>query len=167
MTLPFSALPAEPASFDTNPPAPYLGEPDAQSVDYLAGIIREVDGNHTLGAAALAEAILLKMPGLVAHRPINPDDVSTTRNRTVSPDRLYPKTDVYTFGEFAGAVIELGGYGDVSWVDPYTGDRVNLFRAFPDGEPSNLTGAVRRLCDAVDLAIERDEFGKPVVPEPA
>jgi hypothetical protein len=33
-------------------------EPDTESVLELAAIIREVDGSHTLGAAALAEAIL-------------------------------------------------------------------------------------------------------------
>jgi len=35
----------------TAPPAPKL------DVDWLAGVIREVDGNHTMGAGALAEAI--------------------------------------------------------------------------------------------------------------
>jgi len=33
-------------------------EPDVNLVLALAAIIREVDGNHSLGAAALAEAIL-------------------------------------------------------------------------------------------------------------
>jgi hypothetical protein len=44
-----SALAAE-------PPAP--AEPDTDAVLTLAAIIREVDGNNSLGAAALAEAIL-------------------------------------------------------------------------------------------------------------
>ena len=33
-------------------------EPDSDLIDALAAIIRKVDGNHSLGAAALAEAIL-------------------------------------------------------------------------------------------------------------
>lgn len=35
-----------------------MTEPDVDLIDALAAIIREVDGNHSLGAAALAEAIL-------------------------------------------------------------------------------------------------------------
>ena len=34
-----------------------------KDVDHLAQIIREVDGNNTLGAGALAEAILAKLEG--------------------------------------------------------------------------------------------------------
>lgn len=33
-------------------------EPDVDQILSLAAIIREVDGNHSLGASALAEAIL-------------------------------------------------------------------------------------------------------------
>ena len=35
-----------------------MTEPDPNLIDALAQIIRKVDGNHSLGAAALAEAIL-------------------------------------------------------------------------------------------------------------
>ena len=35
-----------------------MTEPDVDLVLTLAAIIREVDGNHSLGASALAEAIL-------------------------------------------------------------------------------------------------------------
>ena len=35
-----------------------MTEPDTILIDALAAIIRKVDGNHSLGAAALAEAIL-------------------------------------------------------------------------------------------------------------
>ena len=34
---------------------------DFEDVDRLATIIREVDGNHSLGAGALAEAIIQKL----------------------------------------------------------------------------------------------------------
>ena len=35
-----------------------MAEPDVNLIDALAAIIREVDGNHSLGASALSEAIL-------------------------------------------------------------------------------------------------------------
>ena len=35
-----------------------MTEPDVDLILALAAIIREVDGNHSLGAASLAEAIL-------------------------------------------------------------------------------------------------------------
>ncbi len=35
-----------------------MNEPDVDLIIALAAIIREVDGNHSLGAASLAEAIL-------------------------------------------------------------------------------------------------------------
>ncbi len=39
-----------------------LGEADMDHVEQLAAIIRRVDGNNSLGAAALAEAILGRYP---------------------------------------------------------------------------------------------------------
>lgn len=35
-----------------------MAEPDVELILTIAAIIREVDGNHSLGASALAEAIL-------------------------------------------------------------------------------------------------------------
>lgn len=40
------------------------------TVDELAQIIRQVDGNHSLGAAALAEAIIAKLPHIAARQPV-------------------------------------------------------------------------------------------------
>lgn len=40
------------------------------NVDELAQIIRQVDGNHSLGASALAEAIIAKLPHLAARQPV-------------------------------------------------------------------------------------------------
>lgn len=53
---------------DGRPPVPlYTAPPSAPvGVDELAQVIREVDGNHSLGAGALAEAILEKFPTLAA-----------------------------------------------------------------------------------------------------
>jgi hypothetical protein len=46
--------------------------PAPMSVDTLAAIIREVDGGHDKGAAALAEAILAHPAARNAHPPITP-----------------------------------------------------------------------------------------------
>jgi hypothetical protein len=48
------------AALATTPPAPTREaiDPDADDVQVLAAIVREVDGSNRLGAAALAEAIL-------------------------------------------------------------------------------------------------------------
>lgn len=43
---------------DLNREKPSREEPDVDSILELAAIIRKVDGNNRLGAAALAEAIL-------------------------------------------------------------------------------------------------------------
>ena len=40
------------------------------TVDELAQIIRQVDGNHSLGAGALAEAIIAKLPHIAARQPV-------------------------------------------------------------------------------------------------
>ena len=40
------------------------------TVDELAQTIRQVDGNNTLGAGSLAEAILAKLPHLAARQPV-------------------------------------------------------------------------------------------------
>lgn len=41
----------------------------SEAVDRLAQVIREVAGSHSLGAGALAEAILTKIPQLAARQP--------------------------------------------------------------------------------------------------
>ena len=89
----------------------------------------------------------------------------------------YPSS--HTWGEFAGMAIELGGYSDVTAIDPYTGRRFWLSGAFRCNEhvqalqaakpgdeaiavyvasgecpECNCTffGAVRRLLDAMEAA---------------
>lgn len=51
------------------------------------------------------------------------------REVTVGPpdpdqSRVYPKTDVYHFQEFAGPVFEFGGYSDITMIDPWSGRRL-------------------------------------------
>lgn len=47
-----------------------LEQQGAVDVNGLAQIIRQVDGNHTLGASALAEAILSRAPSIAARQPV-------------------------------------------------------------------------------------------------
>jgi hypothetical protein len=44
--------------------------------------------------------------------------------RTGQPIPTYPKSSMYEFQEFAGLVFELGGYGDITMINPYTGLRL-------------------------------------------
>lgn len=47
-----------------------LEQQGAVDVNGLAQIIRQVDGNHTLGASALAEAILSRAPSIAVRQPV-------------------------------------------------------------------------------------------------
>jgi len=49
---------------------PSPGGQDQVGVDDLAQVIRQVDGQHSLGAGALAEAILAKLSQLAARQPV-------------------------------------------------------------------------------------------------
>jgi hypothetical protein len=67
------AIDAARAALNTPPLAPI--EPDTDQVLRLAAIIRKVDGNNSLGAAALAEAILSHLaPIPVSERLPGPED---------------------------------------------------------------------------------------------
>lgn len=53
------------------------------------------------------------------------------------PDHVgYPHSGTHTWGAFAGLAIELGGYGDIELVDPYSGSRF-WFR--PDDQSADVT----------------------------
>lgn len=76
-----------------------------------------------------------------------------------NPDaERYPKAAAHVWGEFAGMSVELGGYQDMSLVDPYTGRRFWLEKAFvgPDGEQLSFWDALRATINAAQAA----EFGK-------
>ena len=65
----------------------------------------------------------------------------------------YPKNDLYQFQEFAGPVFELGGYGDMSLIDPYTMRRLWVSDVLREEEregPAYLLNAIRRVLDVAE-----------------
>lgn len=80
--------------------------------------------------------------------------------------RCYPTAQAYTWQEFAGlalqdeegkpiAAVEMGGYGDITMVDPWTCQRLWMGHALGTPEsPATVYDALRRL---IDLA-EREQF---------
>jgi hypothetical protein len=69
----------------------------------------------------------------------------------------YPDNGTHTWGEFAGMAIELGGYGDMTMVDPYSGQRLWM-GAIRDAEGAIVDetpyAQLRRLADLA----EREQF---------
>lgn len=106
---------------------------------------------------------------------------SVTGPVDTDPNHYYPKVDCHIWGAFAGLAIELGGYGDLEAVDPYSGRRFWLGNAFtPDAElgdrrdpitfgqtartvEGGLTffDAMRRLIDAMEAAAFESEDSTP------
>lgn len=73
---------AQPEDWGPSHKQPWHEAEDAQpeqqgavDVDGLARIIREVDGAHSLGASALAEAILSRVPSIAARQPVGQEPV--------------------------------------------------------------------------------------------
>ncbi len=56
----------------------------------------------------------------------------------------YPKSDSHQFGEFAGPVFEMGGYSDITIVNPYNGNRLWVSQAF-DGSADLYTAMERAI----------------------
>jgi hypothetical protein len=71
----------------------------------------------------------------------------------------YPKNDEYQFQEFAFAVIELGGYSDMSIVDPMTGARFWAGEILSDGP--TWYEAMHRLASAAEQVGFFERIGDP------
>lgn len=75
-------------------------------------------------------------------------------SRRLSADRdVYPKTDSYQFQEFAGVVFELGGYSDITMVDPYTLRRLwvgEVLELDEIGSPLYLFNGIRKVLDVAE-----------------
>jgi len=84
--------------------------------------------------------------------------------------RLDPKADVYpykqsyTFQEFAGPVFEIGGYGDMTLIDPYTLKRLWVGGVFVDDNTSVYDGIRRVLAVAEELDFLGSEGPDPKSP---
>lgn len=83
----------------------------------------------------------------------------------------WPTDDHHTWTEFAGLAVECGGYGDLTLVDPGTGDRLWVSDAFQDADADTtkfgesgtryFTAALRRALDVADAV---NFFGPPAPP---
>lgn len=92
----------------------------------------------------------------------------SVRHGSEDKTRCYPTTDTYTWSEFAGvaihdgegkpvAAVEMGGYCDLSMVDPYTLQRLwvaDVLSTREDGSEPTIYDALRAL---IDIA-EREQF---------
>jgi hypothetical protein len=70
--------------------------------------------------------------------------------QTGEPPVFYPSKGEYTFQEFAGPLFELGGYGDITMVNPFNGMRLWLSREVLPQDGNTYDWIVR----AVELARE-------------
>jgi len=97
----------------------------------------------------------------VKHRRNNPELYGFLKDVTpLTQDDVYPKKDSYTFQEFAGPVFELGGYGDLTMVDPYTLKRLWISQSSIQG--LSFFDAMRR---AIDVAEAIQFLGEDPEPE--
>lgn len=66
----------------------------------------------------------------------------------------YPQAGAHVWGEFAGLAVELGGYNDITAIDPATGRRLWVGRAFAKEAVADPTptiySALRKLVDAME-----------------
>lgn len=76
-----------------------------------------------------------------------PEGQHTSTTEPTPAEQNYPKSEAYTWGEFAHLAIETGGYGDLTAIDPWTGQRFWVSDAAGSDNPyENL----RRLIDAME-----------------
>jgi hypothetical protein len=68
----------------------------------------------------------------------------------IPAERLYPKTGVYQFTGQPGPVFEMGGYNDMTVIDPLTGARHYVARAMTDGQP--LVSVMRGVIASAEAA---------------
>jgi hypothetical protein len=75
-------------------------------------------------------------------------------------EQTYPKTDMYQYQEFAGPVIEFGGYSDITMVDPYTGRRLWMGAEYDANDrPVTDNDTYAQITKLVALAKEIDFLG--------
>jgi hypothetical protein len=73
---------------------------------------------------------------------------------TGKPIPVYPQAAKYAFQEFAGPVFELGGYGDMTMIDPYSGRRLWVSAELLGPEKASIYDSMKRV---IEIA-ERNRF---------
>lgn len=78
-------------------------------MDDLSQVIRQVDGNHTLGAGSLAEAILEKLPHLASRQPVGEpvDDYDSAFQEADRPPYLVDAAGYYALQSFLTVAEEF------------------------------------------------------------
>lgn len=72
----------------------------------------------------------------------------------------YPKSHSYEWQEFAGLAVELGGYSDLTLINPYTGQRLWVAGALRQEEAESPTYLINGLRRALDVAEAVGFFAK-------
>jgi hypothetical protein len=71
---------------------------------------------------------------------------------------VYPQKPSYTFQEFAGPVFELGGYGDMTLIDPYSQRRLWVSQStIGDLSAYDAMILVLKIAQAIDFLDDREE----------
>ena len=128
-----------------------MTQPDTEATEATTPAHHDPDGGlrvrHTPDSPTLAVPIgSPEHAALLAARPRtegthNGRDWSIIGPVDPDPSRFYPQVDCHIWGEFAALAIEMGGYRDLSAVDPYSGQRFWLSNAFaPDEKVGQKAG---------------------------
>lgn len=87
----------------------------------------------------------------------NPDRIHYTPGQLGGD--YYPQSEFYQWQEFAGWAIEFGGYGDVSIISPYNGDRLCITCDY-SAEPPTIFDQLRELVDVMEDRAHQDEVAR-------
>jgi len=82
----------------------------------------------------------------------------------VPKQECYPQAGSHTWSEFAGLAIEMGGYSDLTAIDPYTGRRFCLGQAFTCDRHSAALAAAKPGDQAIAVYDEQSGCGECSAP---
>ncbi len=117
-----------------------------QEVTY--SVADEIENNHYRydNHDARIERLMTEWPE--RDRAYVTDLIQKPSKRLDRDEDTYPRTDTYQFQEFAGYVFELGGYGDMSIIDPYT--RVRLWVGDALNQNTTIWDSMRKVIDVAE-----------------
>lgn len=117
------------------------------SVDELAQVIRQADGQHSLGAGALAEAILAKLPHLAARQPVGEPVADAGRTAAYDAIDRFLRNNM----DDAAYAVYLE-HLEALWAAVATPKKKRPYRAnFPGPAPDSFPGYAAPPAQAVDL----------------